>query len=91
MGEGTEPLPHAVGKRAHAVETSTKRFTSRTELQARSPPGTPLFVSHFFASTDSAAVVIASTAVAITASASGAQKGLWIDGSLVMSPFAAVH
>src|SRR3954470_691059 len=39
----------------------------------------------------SAATVIASVAVAITASASGAQNGLCSDGSLVSSPPAASH
>lgn len=39
----------------------------------------------------SAAAVIASVAVAITVSASGAQKGLWSDGNLVGSPPAASH
>jgi hypothetical protein len=39
----------------------------------------------------SAAAVRASLAVAITVSASGAQKGEWSDGSFEMSPFASSH
>src|SRR3954471_19145718 len=45
----------------------------------------------YFPSTPSAAVTIASDAVSITASASGAQNGLCSEGSLVSSPPAASH
>src|SRR5215207_4163697 len=43
------------------------------------------------ASTVSAAVVIASVAAAIVISGSGAQEGLWSEGSLVTSPLTASH
>ena len=45
----------------------------------------------YFPNTVNAAVVIASVAVAIVTSGSGAQKGLWSEGNLVMSPFTASH
>lgn len=81
----------AIGSSSAAGAAPARQLSIVTPTIAPVFAGTMVAGHRYFFSTASDALVIASTAVEITASASGAQKGLWIDGSLVMSPLAASH